>query len=628
MIDDVAVYSESTVAAVFSDIRHALLPNGLRMEYALHGDADAPEKVLLIMGLMCDKEAWAPLLATLLDPSASHGSYQYATFDNRGVGGTDKPLERYTTSQMAQDALMLLDHLQWPKAHIVGISMGGMIAQELVHAAPTRVRSLALLVTTPGRWSGALPGMAQFTTYLSYPKLLLARTKEDVVDNIMGALYPSQYLDATQPDGRCPRDILRAYHLARAEKVEVSAAGAHGQHAAVFSHSVRAARLAEVQSAGFPILIVGATHDGLLHPKNADLLESYLHGDRTRKVVFEDAGHGIQNQKRQELAQELSQLFHECAPAMPTDTELFRAEATAATFSDIRHATLANGLRVEYAVHGSGPEKVLLIMGLMAEKEAWLPTVATLLDPAAASATKYQFVTFDNRGVGGTDHPSEFYTTSQLAQDALQLLDHLQWPQAHVVGMSMGGMISQELAHTAPHRVKSLALIVTSPGFLQGATPRPAQLSGYWQLAKNFVAPSRHQIATKMVYVLYTDAYLERVVDGVALGTHVYNYHWDRLTHARQSATGMYGQYSAVLRHHMNATRLDEIRKAGFPILVIGARQDRLLHPNNSDILYECLKSSKTRRIMFEDAAHGVHVEKRVEVAAALDAHFCPASAL
>lgn len=62
--------------------------------------------------------------------------YSCLIFDNRGIGESDKPVMRYSTSEMAKDALELLDHVGWigkRSAHIVGISMGGMIAQEMVH---------------------------------------------------------------------------------------------------------------------------------------------------------------------------------------------------------------------------------------------------------------------------------------------------------------------------------------------------------------------------------------------------------------------------------------------------------------------------------------------------------------
>ena len=61
--------------------------------------------------------------------------YSCLIFDNRGVGDSDKPLLRYTTSEMARDVIELLDHVGWTETrsvHVVGISMGGMIAQELV----------------------------------------------------------------------------------------------------------------------------------------------------------------------------------------------------------------------------------------------------------------------------------------------------------------------------------------------------------------------------------------------------------------------------------------------------------------------------------------------------------------
>ena len=61
--------------------------------------------------------------------------YTSLIFDNRGIGDSDKPLLRYTTSEMARDAVELLDHIGWTadrSVHVVGISMGGMIAQELV----------------------------------------------------------------------------------------------------------------------------------------------------------------------------------------------------------------------------------------------------------------------------------------------------------------------------------------------------------------------------------------------------------------------------------------------------------------------------------------------------------------
>lgn len=80
-----------------------------------------------------------------------HGSkYSVLVLDNRGMGGSSKPLVRYSTSEMAQDLLEVVDHIGWTspqQLHVCGISMGGMIAQELGYAVPERISSLSLVCT-------------------------------------------------------------------------------------------------------------------------------------------------------------------------------------------------------------------------------------------------------------------------------------------------------------------------------------------------------------------------------------------------------------------------------------------------------------------------------------------------
>lgn len=76
--------------------------------------------------------------------------YSVLILDNRGMGGSDKPLMRYSTSEMARDILEVTDHLGWTaprQLNVCGISMGGMIAQELACLAPERIGSLSLICT-------------------------------------------------------------------------------------------------------------------------------------------------------------------------------------------------------------------------------------------------------------------------------------------------------------------------------------------------------------------------------------------------------------------------------------------------------------------------------------------------
>ena len=111
--------------------------------------AAVPEPILLIGGLTDEIALWDPLM-----PHLRGLGLPLLRFDNRGAGASDTPPGPWTTAQMAGDTIALLDALGIERAHVVGASMGGMIAQELALAAPARVRSLGLIATAA--WPGAL----------------------------------------------------------------------------------------------------------------------------------------------------------------------------------------------------------------------------------------------------------------------------------------------------------------------------------------------------------------------------------------------------------------------------------------------------------------------------------------
>ncbi len=108
----------------------------IRMHYEVYGHGDP---VLMINGLSSPAVGW------LLQVRDLASSFQLVTMDNRGVGETDLPPDPvYTTPQMADDAAAMLRHLKIRRAHVVGASMGGTIAQELALRHPRLVRSLTL----------------------------------------------------------------------------------------------------------------------------------------------------------------------------------------------------------------------------------------------------------------------------------------------------------------------------------------------------------------------------------------------------------------------------------------------------------------------------------------------------
>ena len=116
--------------------------DGLKLRYELRG---AGEPVALIMGFSGSGRGWGEPFLKLME-----SRFKIFMIDNRGTGESDRPDTEYTLAQMASDVAAVLDHAMTPRAHIFGISMGGMIAQEFALAYPARTRGLVLGCTNCG----------------------------------------------------------------------------------------------------------------------------------------------------------------------------------------------------------------------------------------------------------------------------------------------------------------------------------------------------------------------------------------------------------------------------------------------------------------------------------------------
>ena len=113
---------------------------GQRHRYRLPASkATAPETIVLVNGLADEKESWGYQTPDLLA-----AGYRVLTFDNRGVGKSTMPPGPYTTRRFAQDTKGLVDHLGLMGFHMVGTSMGGMIAQEYAIAYGADLKSVTL----------------------------------------------------------------------------------------------------------------------------------------------------------------------------------------------------------------------------------------------------------------------------------------------------------------------------------------------------------------------------------------------------------------------------------------------------------------------------------------------------
>ena len=109
--------------------------NGIQMHYRVEGNGS--ETVVLINGLADDLETWAGQMDDLLT-----AGYRVLRFDNRGIGASSKPAGPYSSRMLADDAKTLVDSLGVTDFHLMGVSMGGMIAQEYALAYPGDLRSV------------------------------------------------------------------------------------------------------------------------------------------------------------------------------------------------------------------------------------------------------------------------------------------------------------------------------------------------------------------------------------------------------------------------------------------------------------------------------------------------------
>lgn len=116
--------------------------NGITLNYRIDGPEDAKETIVLINGLADDLESWGFQV-----PSLVAAGHRVLSFDNRGIGKSDKPAGPYSSKMLADDAKALVDQLGLTNFHLMGVSMGGMISEEYAIAYGGDLKSLTLACT-------------------------------------------------------------------------------------------------------------------------------------------------------------------------------------------------------------------------------------------------------------------------------------------------------------------------------------------------------------------------------------------------------------------------------------------------------------------------------------------------
>ncbi|UCF47106.1 MAG: alpha/beta hydrolase [Myxococcales bacterium] len=263
----------------------------------------------------------------------------------------------------------------------------------------------------------------------------------------------------------------------------------------------------------------------------------------------------------------------------------------------VRRTAIAPSLA--YQTFGQQGPPVLFIMGFGMPGAVWGPQVDDL-------QMDHRCCHYDHLGVGDSDRGPFLRTIPAMADDAVRILDDLSWDRAHVVGVSMGGMIAQELALRSADRCQTLTLVATHGGAPVASLPTPRGMRFFLQ----GLFGGRKARMRSLPRLLYPDEFVE------SIGPSALRSHLDtRLSHPPALRTVL-GQLYAVWRHSTES-RLSQIDT---PTLLVRPGKDILIRPTQTDRLAQRIRNAQVLR--FDDAGHGVTFQKAAELNAALRDHF------
>lgn len=248
----------------------------------------------------------------------------------------------------------------------------------------------------------------------------------------------------------------------------------------------------------------------------------------------------------------------------------------------------ANGQELYYEIHGSGPPLVL-VMGIGYDASLWK------LAQVGALAEHFTVVIFDNRDAGRSTRATEPYTTADMADDVAALLDGLGLARVSVLGLSMGGLIAQELALRHPERVDRLVLAGV------GASPARSAFDpiGVWSWVKSHDAGGETFAGEQLVWLFSSRFLRDRAAVAQTLALLASNPH--------PVEPAAYARQAAAYQGHDALERLGGI---GAPTLVVVGAQDLLTPPWVAEEVARVIPGARFEVIEGDGASHLAALER------------------
>lgn len=257
-------------------------------------------------------------------------------------------------------------------------------------------------------------------------------------------------------------------------------------------------------------------------------------------------------------------------------------------------------IEMHYEIYGEG-EPLLLIMGLGMDINGWIFQVPEFL-------AHFKVVIFDNRGIGKTSAPPGPYSTKMMANDTAELMNILGVESTHILGISMGGMIAQELAINYPKKVRKLILACTysepdelarqimEQGIIQLAGGKVKTIE---EITPDMLSMDIRKIMDFMLPFSLSETFIKQnrqIIDEML-----------KMVSENATVEGFLGQVVATQKH--NTT--DKLNKIFSETLVITGDKDILVAPENSKILAENIAGAKL--VIIEGGTHGFNCEQKDE---------------
>jgi 3-oxoadipate enol-lactonase len=247
------------------------------------------------------------------------------------------------------------------------------------------------------------------------------------------------------------------------------------------------------------------------------------------------------------------------------------------------HAQI-NGINIAYELGGAGTPMVM-IHGAQGDQTMFSGLAATF-------RSRFKVLTFDQRGSGLSDKPDMPYSVAMLADDTAALMDHLGFADAHIIGVSMGGMIAQEFALRHARKVRSLVLGCTTPG-----GPKSIRAAGPAINAYSTKEMSAEERGRALAEAAFTKAYLAKHPELISI----------MIEQRRQRPIDPVG-FARRMEALQTFDTYDRLPQIKCPTLVITGKDDALLPWENSRLIASRIPGAELR--ILEPAGHCFWLEQ------------------